>query len=200
MIASLSGLVSHLSASACILEVGGVGYRILLAPGHALELRTGAKATIRTHLVVREDALTLYGFRDDREEELFAQLCTVTGVGPKSALGVLAQLTPDEVSRAVADGDVAVFKRVSGVGPKTAQLIIVSLAGKLAPPAAAGAAVPGATPAQTQDVIDALLGLGYTEKQAAPAVDDALAALGGEAASVSELLRAALRLLTPPKR
>lgn len=204
MIASLRGTVSHLAAAACILDVAGVGYLVSLTPDHALELRTGEETTLRTRLVVREDAFTLYGFREAAQAELFDLLVSVSGVGPKSAMGVLAQLSPAELARAVADEDAGAFKRVSGVGPKTARLIIVQLAGKLAPPAPApadaGAGTPPvASPALRADVIEALVGLGYVERQAAPAVDAALAELG-EAPAVGDVLRAALAALGPARR
>lgn len=225
MIASLLGTVLRLGASSVQLDVAGVGYRVNVTPTHALELRTGQTVRLITHLAVREDAWTLYGFRDDEELEVFEHLISVSGVGPKSALGVLAQLAPAEVARAVIDEDVAAFKRVSGIGPKSAGLIIVSLRGKLAEPspaslgdteahAAPGGAAAVIAPGVRADVIEALVGLGYQEKVAAPAVDDAAAALavGSEpdgdapgspastAPDVASVLRAALRLLSAPKR
>lgn len=208
MIASLRGAVSHLAASACLLDVHGVGYRVALAPDHALELRLGQEASLATRLVVREDAMALYGFRDESEAQLFDLLVSVSGVGPKSAMGVLAQLAPAELARAVAEEDAAAFRRVSGVGPKTARLILVQLAGKLSAPAASpdgvadaegGERPAAASPALRADVVEALVGLGYAERQAEPAVDAALAELG-EAPEVGDALRAALRALGPARR
>lgn len=211
MIASLRGTVLALGAQTVHLDVSGVGYKVHVTPTHALELRTGATVRLTTHLVVRDDAWTLYGFRDTSELEVFEQLITVSGVGPKSAIGVLAQMTPDEIARAVIDEDAAAFKRVSGIGPKSAGLIIVSLAGKLTAPAPTGSGTAsGDTPTATgtlkpslrADVVEALVGLGYAEKVAGPAVDDAAAALAGDddaALDVASLLRAALRLLSAPK-
>lgn len=216
MIASLRGTVLALSAQSVHLDVQGVGYRVHVTPTHALELRTGDDVRLVTHLAVREDQWTLFGFRSDHELEVFEHLITVSGVGPKSALGVLAQMTPDEVARAVANEDAAAFKRVSGIGPKSAGLILVSLKGKLVPPAggthAAGTASAGdagtpdapVAPGMRADVVEALVGLGYAEKLAGPAVDDAAAALGDDEPGaarldVATLLRAALRLLSAPK-
>lgn len=202
MIASLRGTVVGTTASSVLLDVAGVGYRVLVTPSHALEVRRGSEATLLTHLVVREDQWTLYGFRSDDELEVFEHLISVSGVGPKSALGVLSQLTPDAVSRAVAEEDVAAFKRVSGIGPKSAGLIIVSLAGKLrapAPAAETGEPSSGVAPAVRADVVEALVGLGYAEKQAAPVVDDAVRALDDDRADVAAILRASLRLLGPAK-
>jgi Holliday junction DNA helicase RuvA len=164
---------------------------IALTPDHALGLRLGAEAFVHTALIVREDDLSLYGFASREQLELFELLRGVSGVGPKSALGVLAQLSPDEIARAVADEDDAPFRRVSGIGPKTAKLITVSLAGKLVAPAAAR---PGqAVVAPDADVVAALVGLGWPERAAASAVDELLAELGESAPSeVPALLRLAL--------
>lgn len=211
MIASLRGTVLALGAQSVHLDVQGVGYRVHVTPTHALELRTSDDVRLVTHLAVRDDQWTLFGFRDEHELEVFERLITVSGVGPRSALGVLAQMTPDEVAAAVVNDDAAAFKRVSGIGPKSAGLIIVSLKGKLVAPAARGgaAAAPapgskpdaGVPPAMRADVVEALVGLGYAEKAAGPAVDDAAAALGdgdGSPLEVATLLRAALRLLSAP--
>lgn len=198
MISSLRGTVVHLSGGAAVIDVGGVGMSVALTPGHALTLRTGAEAFVHTALVVREDDLSLYGFATREELELFDLLRGVSGVGPKSALGVLAQLSPDEVARAVAADDDGPFRKVSGIGPKTAKLITISLAGKLAPPAAAR---PGVTiVAPDSDVVTALVGLGWPEKVAAAAVSDLLDELGDAApGDVPALLRLALSRLGPQR-
>ena len=195
MIASLTGSVVHLGAASAVIEIGGIGYEVLLTPSHALELRRGAEARLVTELVVREDAQLLYGFRGFDEREVFRLLTSISGVGPKSAMGVLSQLGPDELARAVEHDDEAAFKRVPGVGPKTAKLIILQLKGKLRAPAAAAAdeAPAVGTPSMHADVVEALVGLGTPAKQAAAAVEAALERLGGAADDVPELLRAALR-------
>ena len=131
MIASVRGTVLAVSGSAAIVEVGGVGLQVTVTPDHALSLRVGSEASLRTALIVREDELALYGFADDEERSVFDLLRGVSGVGPKSAMGVLAALRPAEIALAVAQEDDAAFRKVSGVGPKTAKLIVVSLAGKL---------------------------------------------------------------------
>ncbi len=195
VISQLTGTLSYVGATRVVISVGGVGFEVLVTGTHALELRTGAEATITTALVVREDSLTLYGFRDAAEREVFERLTSVTGVGPKSAMGVLAQLTPSQLATAVEDEDVAAFKKVSGVGPKTARLIVVQLKGKLvaAAPGATGAA-PALGGGMRDDVVEALVGLGTPQKQAQEAVQRA----AGDAAAtvdVSTLLRAALREL-----
>ena len=199
MISSLRGTVLHLSGGGAVIEVGGVGMSVALTPGHALSLRSGAEAFVHTVLVVREDDLSLYGFATREELELFDLLRSVSGVGPKSALGVLAQLAPDEIARAVATDDDGPFRKVSGIGPKTAKLITVSLSGKLAPPSVA--ARPGvAVVAPDSDVVAALVGLGWPERVAASAVSEMLDELGDAApAEAPALLRLALSRLGPQR-
>lgn len=199
MIASLRGTVAARTATTVVLDVAGVGYRIHLTPTHLGSLRDGQELSLLTHLVVREDAWTLYGFRTEAELEVFELLLGVSGVGPKSALGVLAELDPEQIARAIADEDVKAFRRVSGIGPKSAGLIIVSLAGRItpgfsgevpSPPAAAA----GDDPSRSE-VVAALTGLGYPEKTAEQAVADAVVALGEEPTDTAAVLRTALRLL-----
>lgn len=200
MIASLTGTLTQLGANFAILEVGGVGYRVELTPTHALELRRDSEITLVTALIVREDALTLFGFRSFEEREIFDQLTGVSGVGPKSALAVLTQLSPAELARAVEAENVAAFKPVSGVGPKTAKLIILQLKGKLAAapegqPSNADAPAPAAADGGILDqVVEALVELGTRQPQARAAVEVAATALG-EDADVPTLLRASLREL-----
>ena len=116
---------------AAIIEVGGVGLQVAVTPDHALSMRVGSEVSLRTALIVREDELALYGFADAEGREVFDLLRGVSGVGPKSAMGVLAAMSPTEIAAAVTREDDAAFRKVSGVGPKTAKLIVVSLAGKL---------------------------------------------------------------------
>ena len=198
MIASLSGTVLAVAGTTVIIEVGGVGLQVAVTPAHAQELRIGSEAKLRTALVVREDELALYGFAGDEGKEVFDLLRGVSGVGPKSAMAVLAALTPAEIAAAVANEDDVAFRKVSGIGPKTAKLIVVSLAGKMKATAAAGDRVPGAAPTIAHNVIIALVGLGWSERVAAQAVDDAIAtAAESERESVPHLLRHALAQLGP---
>ena len=197
MISSLRGTVLAAAGSSVVIEVGGVGLAVQVTPQLALTLRVGTEATLRTALIVREDELSLFGFADADQLEIFDLLRGVTGVGPKSALGVLATLSPDEVARAVADEDDAAFRKVSGIGPKTAKLIVVSLAGKLvAPPPTRAASRADAS--VTDRVVVALAGLGWPERVAAQAASDAVeAASESDRTNVQVLLRAALALLGP---
>lgn len=198
MISSVRGTVLHVAGGGAVIEVGGVGMQIALAPEHALSLRVGSEAFVHTALIVRDDELSLYGFASREQLELFDLLRSVSGVGPKSALGVLAQLSPDEIARAVTDEDDAPFRRVSGIGPKTAKLITVSLAGKLTAPAVSSPARGVVTP--DADVVAALVGLGWPERAAATALEELRAELGDSAPDeVPALLRLALARLGPAR-
>lgn len=167
MIASLSGRVRDTAADRLIVEVGGVGL-FVSAPAPLCEsLRVGDNVSLHTHLVVREDALTLYGFATAEEREYFVLLLGVNGVGPRLALAILSALNPAAIRRAVFAEQPEVFRRVPGVGTKTAQRILIHLQGRLE----AGEELEGVarmTDADTQ-VLEALIALGYSvvEAQAA---------------------------------
>jgi holliday junction DNA helicase RuvA len=198
VISALRGTVLAVSGGSVVLDVHGVGFQVAVTPRHALALRHGEEATLLTSLIVREDSLSLFGFPDQDSLDIFTALVGVTGVGPKSALGVLAEMTPDAVAIAVTSEDDTAFKRVSGIGPKTAKLIVVSLAGKLAlrpaPAPTPAAAAPGSL--VRADVEKALVGLGWPERSAAAAVDEVLeTASEAESSSVQALLRLALGVL-----
>ncbi|TFC03290.1 Holliday junction branch migration protein RuvA [Cryobacterium mannosilyticum] len=201
MISSVRGLVLSALGSTVVIEVGGVGLAIQVTPTTALSLRTGTEARLATTLIVREDSLTLYGFPGVDELAVFELLVGVTGVGPKSALGVLAVLTPNQIAQAVAAEDDGVFRKVSGIGPKTAKLIVLSLAGKLAVTTVASA--PGRPVASTAaaGVQAALIGLGWSERVAAQAVEETLAeAADPDQVGVASLLRLVLARLGPAQQ
>lgn len=157
----------------CIVDVQGVGYAVNITPAHKRELHLGNEYTFLTSLIVREDSMTLFGFENPESLELFELLLSVSGVGPRSALAVLAELTPADILTAVVNEDDSAFKKVSGVGPKTAKLIIVQLAGKLTALShtdVVASAIP-ASSAITLSVVQALVGLGWNEKTAREAVE-----------------------------
>ncbi|MDI9890444.1 Holliday junction branch migration protein RuvA [Microbacterium sp. IEGM 1404] len=201
MISSLQGVAAHVGDDAIVVVVGGVGLSVAVTPQVARTTHVGAQVHLHTHLVVREDALSLFGFEMREELTVFTQLIGVTGVGPKSAMGVLSSLTVPQIAQAVTDDDDAPFKRVSGIGPKTAKLIVVQLAGKLAVPATqapAAVAPHGQVPLQ---VTQALIGLGWSERVAAEAVASvAENAADADRASVQALLRLTLALLGPARK
>jgi Holliday junction DNA helicase RuvA len=192
MIASLRGTVLQALGTTLVVDVHGVGYAVTVTPDHALSVRSGEEVLVHTAMVVREDDMSLFGFPDRERLEVFDLLRGVTGVGPKSAMGVLAALAPDEIAAAVANDDDAVFRRVSGIGPKTAKLIVLSLTGKLL---AVRTSAPRPT-ARGADVLVALVGLGYQERAAQAVLDDVLAARPDER-QTAVLLRAALSALGP---
>lgn len=198
MISSVRGTVLSAIGTSAVIEVGGIGLAVQVTPQHALSLRVGAEATVRTALIVREDDLSLFGFAEAEELAVFDLLRGVTGVGPKSAMGVLAAMSPAEVAQAVAFEDDAAFRKVSGIGPKTAKLIVVSLAGKLAALPMTRAAASPRPSSIGENVTVALVGLGWPERTAMQAVEDAMAdASDADRTSVPTLLRLALAQLGP---
>jgi holliday junction DNA helicase RuvA len=200
MISSLRGSVLYASDDSVVIEVGGVGFSVAVTPQVARSAHVGDELRLHTTLIVREDALSLFGFSEREELEAFGLLLGVTGVGPKSALGVLSSLTVAQIAQAVAAEDDAPFRRVSGIGPKTAKLIVVQLAGKVFAPAGSGPT--GRTQvgvgAIAVQVVQALVGLGWSEKVAVEAV----AAVSETApdASVPALLRQTLAELGPARK
>ncbi len=201
MISSVRGTVLTVAGTIAVIEVGGVGLGIQVTPQHGLSLRIGQEAMLHTALIVREDDLSLFGFATPEELTVFDLLRGVSGVGPKSALGVLAALTPVQIAQAVAAEDDAPFRKVSGIGPKTAKLIAVSLAGKLIVPAAGvSTGSTGTATTVTSSVVAALVGLGWNDRVAAQAVDEAHdAASAADRVSVQALLRLALARLGPQR-
>ena len=175
MISSVRGLVLSAVGSTAVIEVGGVGLGVQVTPATALSLRVNDEARLLTVLIVREDSLTLYGFPTADELTVFELLVGVTGVGPKSALGVLGVLTPNQIAQAVADDADAVFRKVSGIGPKTAKLIVLSLAGKVAVTSTASTSSRSTGSASIASSVQAaLIGLGWSERVAAEAVEETL--------------------------
>lgn len=195
MIASLRGTVLRTGLDSVIVEVGGVGMLVHTTPGTAASLRTGSTAALSTTLVVREESLTLYGFSDDQEKTVFETVQTVSGVGPRLALAMLAVHSPDAVRLAVSTGDLAALTKVPGIGKKGAERIVLELRDTIGvPSSSAQVSDQPATGAWQGQVREALVGLGWSAKQADDAVD-AVAPLSADGANVSALLRAALQVL-----
>ena len=158
-------------------------------------LRTGQQATLHTSLVVREDSLTLYGFADDDERQLFELLQTASGVGPRLAQAVLAILNPDAVRKAISNGDTGTLTRVPGIGKKGAERLVLELRDRIGPvPLGAPGQATGAGnwPAQVRE---ALVGLGWTAAAAEQAVHAVAETLDGPTPPVPVLLRQAIRYL-----
>ena len=200
MIASLSGTVAAVRDQTCIVDVSGVGYLVHITSEHKRTLSVGERNVFFTSLVVREDSMTLFGFESPESTEIFEVLLSVSGVGPRSALAILSELSPAEILTAVVDENDAAFKKVSGIGPKTAKLIIVQLAGKissLAHSSHASASPHPSTEAETV-VLNALVGLGWNEKIAQEALQT-LSSTSVDRTASSVLLKEALALLAGKK-
>jgi Holliday junction DNA helicase RuvA len=196
VISSVRGTILSAVGSSVVIDVGGIGYSVQVTPEHSLALRVGDQALIHTSLIVREDSLSLFGFETPEQLHVFDLLTGVTGVGPKSALGVLSVLGPGQIASAVAVEDDSVFRKVSGIGPKTAKLIVLSLTGKLI--VTTPVETPAAVPAAGESVVAALVGLGWSEKVAIQAVTDVLSSRPeAETAPVQTVLRLALAQLGP---
>jgi Holliday junction DNA helicase RuvA len=197
MIASVRGRVAAVSPEGAVIEVGGVGLAVQCAPGTLANLRPGAEARLATSLVVREDSLTLYGFADDDERQLFELLQTASGVGPRLAQAVLAVHTPDTVRKAVANADTATLIRVPGIGKKGAERLILELRDRIGPVAVPADGAPAGTvrAAWQEQVRQALIGLGWTVGQADQAVAAVAETVDGATPPVPVLLKQAIRLL-----
>jgi len=168
MIATLRGEVSQIEDNALIIEVGGVGLRVFVPAPVRGRLKVGEVILLYTHLVVREDALTLYGFESQPDRELFNMLLGVDGIGPKVALSVLSTLTLDTVQRAVFTEEPEILSRVPGVGKKTSQKIILYLHDRLKP--ADALARVAALSDKDSEVLAALTSLGYSVIEAQTAI------------------------------
>lgn len=168
MIATLRGEVSQIEDNALILDVGGVGLRVFVPATLRVNLKAGEAAFLFTHLVVREDALTLYGFESQADRELFTILLGVDGVGPKVALSVLSTMTLDAVQRAVFADEAELLSRVPGVGKKTAQKMALHLKDKLKPTDALARVA--AMSDKDSEVLAALTSLGYSVVEAQAAI------------------------------
>ena len=196
MIAGVRGEVLGIGLDHAVVEVGGVGLAVHATPATLARLRRGEQARLATSLVVREDSLTLFGFADGEERDLFTLLQTVSGVGPRLALATLAVLDPDALRRALADGDAAALTRVPGIGRKGAERMVLELRDKVVAPAPAAPTAPSVGGPRDQ-VVEALVGLGFPVKAAEQAVDVILAesSAGNGANDASAVLRSALTRL-----
>jgi Holliday junction DNA helicase RuvA len=181
-------------AGQLVIECGGVGYLVHVTPEVYQQSFSKNEFSLHTAHIIREDAQLLFGFESEEELNGFNMLCTVNGVGPKSAMSVLAHLGVSGLAQAVATADDSMFKSVTGVGPKTAKLIVLTLTGKL---------VTGTTELSSSGrsegaVVSALVGLGYQEKLAKAAVESALKS--SPSLSESELLRQSLSNLSSARK
>jgi holliday junction DNA helicase RuvA len=209
MIASVNGRVAAVSPDGAVVEVGGIGLAVQCTPGTIARLQVGESARLATSLIVREDSLTLYGFADDDERQLFELLQTANGVGPRLAQAILAIHPPREIRRAVTMGDLKALMQVPGIGKKGAERLVLELRDRLGStsvdtsldgPAVGG--LPSVTPVAPwrDQLVTALVGLGWTAREAegavdklGPVADEQISANG--TVEVAVLLRQALQFL-----
>jgi holliday junction DNA helicase RuvA len=192
MIGRLTGILLEKTPPQVLVDVSGVGYEVEVPMSTFYNLpETGAKMTLLTQFVVREDAQLLYGFLTAREREAFRQLVKVSGIGSKSALGILSGLSVDDLAHAIAAQDAALLVRIPGIGKKTAERLLLELRDKLPVSGTAAILAAGHPQASGNDVLNALLALGYNEREALLAVKPLPAGL-----SVSDGIRQALKSLS----
>jgi len=199
MIAQLTGTVVTAGATSGVIDVGGVGYRVLTTPQTAAGLRPGERSTLHTTLVVREDSMTLFGFGDEGEREAFELAQTASGVGPKLALAIVSVLTPGELRRAVLAEDLKRLCSVPGIGLKGAQKLVIELKDKvltLTDSPSDGGPAPVDGDAWRAQVSDGLQGLGWSARDADAACDNVAHLVEADPGiGIAKLLRAALNSL-----
>ena len=193
MISILRGIVASVGLDHIDVVVGGIGFRVHVTPAFAQGNARDEEITVYTSMIVREDSMTLYGFESCDERDVFTTLMSVSGIGPKIALAALAVLRPDDLRRAVRYQDLATLQRIPGVGKKSAQRMALEIGDKLGTPAALPGAEATPAPAPSEDAVAsevsaALVGLGWSESQAAKAIEK----LAGSGLGASDMLRAAL--------
>jgi Holliday junction DNA helicase RuvA len=193
MIGRLTGVLLEKKPPQVVLDVGGVGYELDVPMSTFYNLpELGQRLVLYTHLSVREDAHLLYGFGSEAERALFRQLLKVNGVGPKLALSVLSGLSVEQLQNAVSQQEVGVLTRIPGIGKRTAERLILELKDKLGPVAVTSSTAPGGVASNARrDLSDALLALGYSEREAARAMDKV-----PKDAPLEEGIRTALKLLS----
>lgn len=189
MIASLHGKISARTDDSLILNVGGVGYRVRVPTGTLASLgAVGSDALLYTHLHVREDELSLYGFATEDELRLFEKLLTVSGIGPKVGIGVLSNASPDTIRYAIAQGNADALTAIPGIGKKTAQRLVLELKGKID---VSGLGEIGELSPADEDVMNALINLGYSAAEATRAARS----VPSNAQTIEERVRIALQYL-----
>jgi Holliday junction DNA helicase RuvA len=197
MISMINGIVRSIGADRAIVEVGGVGLSITITPATSALLNIGAPAQFYTSLVVREDSLTLFGFLDDEVRTLFELVQTVSGIGPKVAMSIVAALSPSQLGMAVAQEDISAIEKVPGIGRKGAQRLILELKGKLSD-FGTGHKSAHHQPVWREQLASALISLGFSAKESDNAITSVVNQIseeGGDAnsAELSDLLKRALQ-------
>lgn len=183
MIGSVKGKITFKNERFLVVETGGIGFRVNISPDALLQARIGEEISLWTHTHVREDSIELYGFAEYRELSFFELLISISGIGPKSAIGILGIASQDTLEKAVRTGDTAYLTKVSGIGRKTAEKIILELRDKL------GEEEGGTALKEELDALEALKSLGYSQAEAR----DALKKASG--ANTNAKIKEALKIL-----
>ncbi len=195
MIGYVRGTVSHLAVDHCFIDVQGIGYRIFIAQSTRQKISIGAVISLFTYMYVREDALLLYGFYTQDEYNLFLQLVSITGIGPKVAMGILSAIDPQQFRIAISQKNISILTKLPGIGKKTAERMILELKDKIGLISADDSSENQSSEEMatssdaTDEVLQALLALGYNQNEILPI----LKKIGNNGYSVEELLKLALR-------
>ena len=195
MISLVTGTVRAINSDRLVVEIGGFGVSVLVTPSTTTQVTLGSQVQLFTSLVVREDSLTLYGFVNEESRGLFELVQTVSGIGPKVALSILGALTPEDLSRAIAQEDIAAIEKVPGIGRKGAQRLILELKGKLID-LSAPAHFQGHQPAWREQLTSALVSLGFSPKESDGAISNVVSTLQSDGIDASSLELSELLKLT----
>jgi len=187
MISRLSGTILDITEKYAVLDVHGVGYKVFCTTDLLASLKEGMEASVYTYLSVKEDALDLYGFISSDEQAFFEMLITVSGVGPRSALGILGMTGVDTLRQAIGTGDTSYLTKVSGIGRKTAEKVVLELRDKMRAHVDMNE-TPGTLRAES-DVVEALKSLGYSQNEARDALKEVPAEIVGTNARIKEALK-----------
>lgn len=195
MIYSVNGTVAHIEPTFAVIDCGGVGFKCLTTTNTLQKLpKKGEKTMLYTYLNVKEDALDLFGFAEERELGCFKLLISVSGVGPKAALSILSEMPPEKFALYVASGDSKALTKAQGIGNKTAQRIVLELKDKVSGEQAAlgftAEEVPASASGNAEEAVNALMVLGYSRSEASVA-----AAKADSSLPVEEIIKQSLKLL-----
>ena len=190
MISKLTGAVAEKDSDYLIIEVGGIGYKVNVSPDVVAKAKEKEEISLFTYLAVRENSLDLYGFLGKGELVFFELLVSVSGIGPKGALGVLSQATPIQLETSITTGDCSILTKVSGIGEKTAERIILELKNKIGKISSLQGTV-SKTSNVDIETMEALIALGYSQRDA----QEALREIGSKTKNVNEKVKRALKIL-----
>lgn len=185
----ISGKVAELGDNIAVIDVGGVGYELIVSRYCALTLSVGKDAKLYAYLSVKEDGMSLIGFYSKEEKAMFLRLITISGIGPKVAIGILSGLALNDLTAAIVSCDYKMLGGIKGIGKKTAERIVLELKDKLGEEFASADIVGGVTAETNEDAIMALMALGYTKQEAANSIKK----IDTKGKSVEDIIRAALK-------